>query len=290
VCADTAAWSPDGRKLAFAAGGLLYLTDSDGRDRRKLVVLPFGRPRQMRWSPDQKVLRLVLTEGHDEEQFARLWDVSLREGTVSRVLPGWSRTSADVESGGEWSRDRRFFIFGAIHEGTSAIYAVRERSNPFTWRDNVPIQLTQVQEHAWSVAPSRDGKRIFATVSLPSRGELARYQPRTSQFVPDAQLSGLSAGQLAFSPDGKRVAYVTYPDSFVWTMNADGSNRRPLGSEPMHGALPQWSPDGQQIALMGWGKYNSPTKIRGFRGWRQATRAGAVAGLAGRSQLGLARK
>ena len=119
-----------------------------------------------------------------------------------------------------------------------------------------------VPERVWSVVPSWDGKRIFATVSLPSRGGLVYCDAATGQFVPDAQLSGLSAAQLAYSPDGKRVAYVTYPDSFVWTMNADGSNRRPLISGLMHGALPEWSPDGQRIAFMGWGKYNSPTKIR----------------------------
>jgi Tol biopolymer transport system component len=75
-------------------------------------------------------------------------------------------------------------------------------------------------------------------------------------------MSGLSGGQLAYSPDGKRVVYVTYPDMSLWTMNADGSDGAPLGSGPLRGALPQWSPDGQRIAYMGWDKPNEPTKIR----------------------------
>jgi len=262
LCADAAAWSPDGSKLAFGRGRDLYLSDADGKNSRRLLVLPFEKPREIRWSPDQKRLRLILTEGQGEEQCHRLWEVPLGGGTASRVLPGWSRTSSDQENGGEWSRDGRFFIFTAIHQGTSAIYAIRQRSNPLTWRNDVPIQLVPVPEHVWSVMPSRDGKRTFATVSLPSRGELVHFDAATGQFAPDPQMPGLSAAQLAFSPDGKKVAYVTYPESSIWTMSVDGSNRRPLVSGSMHGALPKWSADGRRIAFMGWNNYNSPTKIR----------------------------
>jgi Tol biopolymer transport system component len=262
LCADAAAWSPDGRKLAFVAGRDFYLANPDGTNSRRLVVLPFEKPHQMRWSPDQKRLRLVLREGQGDPQFDRLWEVSLTEATSTRALPGWSRTPSDQESAGEWSPDGRFFIFTAIHLGTSAIWAARERSHLLDWRGSEPIQLAALPEHVWSVALSGEGRKVFASVNLPRRGELVRFDPGTGQFLPYAQMSGLSAAQLAFSPDGKRVAYVTYPDSFVWTINADGSNRLPLASGSLHGALPQWSRDGQRIAFMAWGKYNSPTKIR----------------------------
>jgi hypothetical protein len=42
------------------------------------------------------------------------------------------------------------------------------------------------------------------------RGELVRYDSRSRQFA--AFLSGISAGELDFSRDGKWVAYMSYPE------------------------------------------------------------------------------
>jgi len=257
--ADTAAWSPDGKTLAFAAGKELYLASADGKSSRRFAVLPYERPGLMRWSPDGKRLRLVLPEGQAAELVHRLWEVNLSKATVTRVLPGWRRGPSDEEFGGEWTPDGRFFIFAAIHEGSSAIWAVRERTNLLEWRDATPVQLTAVQGGVSSVTLSRDGKKIFASVCLPRRGELLRLDAGTGHFLPYTQMSGLSGGQLAYSPGGKKVVYVTYPDPSLWTMNADGSGRLPL---VLRGALPQWSPDGQRIAYMGSDKENGPTKIR----------------------------
>jgi len=215
----------------------------------------------MRWSPDGKRLRLVLEEGRGNEPFDRLWEVNANTATVRRVLPGWSRTPSDHEFGGEWTLDGRFFIFTAIHEGTSGIWAVREKSNPLGWRDGVPAQLAALPELVRSVTLSGDGKKVFANVALPRRDEVVRFEPGFGRFLPYTPMSGISAGQLAFSPDGKRVAYVMYPDMSIWKANADGASRLPVTSGSLHGALPQWSPDGQRIAFMGY-RGNEPTKIR----------------------------
>ena len=56
---------------------------------------------------------------------------------------------------------------------------------------------------------------------------------------------------LAFSADGKRVAYVSVPELALWSSKIDGSDRIQL-SDPsvMEAALPRWSPDGSQIVFM----------------------------------------
>jgi len=257
--AVTAAWSPDGSALAFATGNAVYLSHADGTSPRRLAVLPAAMPGEMRWSPDGRRLRLVLLEGRGTGQFHRLWEVNLSKATVTKVLPGWSRTPSDHEFGGEWTPDGRFFVFAADHQGTSAIWAVREKSGPLDWRGSAPVQLATPPERVDSVTLSRDGKRVFASVPLPRRGELLRFEPGIGRFLPYTRLSEISGGQLAYTPDGKKVVYVSYPDLSIWTMNADGTRRQPLA---LRGALPQWSPDAQRIAYMGWDKPNGPTKIR----------------------------
>jgi Tol biopolymer transport system component len=261
LCAGAAAWSPDGSRLAYTTGKDLYLSNADGSASRRLLALPFERPHGMRWSPDGKRLRLLLREGPDAAWFERLWEVNLGGATTTRILPGWSHGALEWEGGGEWTPDGRFFIFTAFHQGTSAIWAMREKRDPLGWRDADPMRLEAVQENIRSVTLSHDGKKVFAGVDLPRRCEVMRHEPGTGQFLRYTPMSGLSAGQLAFSQDGTRVVYVMYPDMSVWKANADGTNRLPVTSGSLHGALPRWSPDGQCIAFMGY-KGNEPTKIR----------------------------
>ena len=95
--------------------------------------------------------------------------------------------------------------------------------------------------------PSPDGKNVFADGHLP-RGELVVYDIKSHQFLPF--LSGISAGELDFSPDGKWVVYVSYPDGSLWRSRADGSERLQLTFPPVTAWLPHWSPDGTQIAYI----------------------------------------
>ena len=59
---------------------------------------------------------------------------------------------------------------------------------------------------------------------------------------------GISATDVAFSRDGKWLAYVSAPDYTLWRSRADGSDRLQLTYPPSLAALPKWSPDGTHIA------------------------------------------
>jgi Tol biopolymer transport system component len=245
--------------LAFATGKDLYLGISDGSNSRKLAALPFPAARSLSWSPDRKRLHFILGETEGNRQIDRLWELKLGEDKCRKLLPGWSPSPADQEGGGQWTPDGRFFIFTAIHDGISAIWSISERHDVFAPGVNTPAQLTAVPGGVSGIAASPDGKRIYAAITLPQRGEVVRLEPGTGQFVTYPQMRGISAGQLAFSPDGNQVAYMGYPDERLWKMNSDGTNRQSLSER---GALPLWSPDGRLIAFMGWDRLNDGTTIR----------------------------
>src|SRR6267143_4682541 len=56
----------------------------------------------------------------------------------------------------------------------------------------------------------------------------------------------------AWSPDGTKIAFVSNRDnaSFIYTMNADGSNIQLLTDKLLNCNGPAWSPDGQKIAFV----------------------------------------
>jgi Tol biopolymer transport system component len=80
------------------------------------------------------------------------------------------------------------------------------------------------------------------------RDELVRYDPVSRQFTP--YLSGISAICVNFSPDGKWMTYVVYPENTLWRSKADGTERFQLTPPPLFVRLPSWSPDGTRIAFM----------------------------------------
>jgi Tol biopolymer transport system component len=253
VLSSDAAWSADGETLVYARGCDLYVARRDSTESRKLVTVA-GTPSWIRWSPDQKVLRFTVQELKTSAQ--SLWELSADGTNLHALLP--QRNNPPAECCGSWTPDGRFFVFQSTRSGRTDIWAIRERGSLFNKPRPLPIQLTAGPLSFFGPVPSNDGKRLFVIGSQP-RGELARYDAKSGQFVP--YLSGISAHGVDFSRDGKWVAYVAHPDGDLWRSRVDGSERLQLTFPPMTTYLPRWSPDTKQIAFQGitpgnaWGMY-----------------------------------
>ena len=230
------AWSPDGRKVAFANGSDLFVAGSDGNNARKLISAS-GFVTGSRFSPDGS--RIRFTVNASETNALSLWEVRSDGSGLHALFPGWH--NPPDECCGRWTADGRYYFFTS----QGAIWALREGKGFFHGRESVPVQVATSPLKFSGLVPSPDGKKLYVVESQ-QRGELVRYDPQSKQFVPF--LSGMSAGELDFSRDTKWVTYVTYPERSLWRSHVDGSDPLQLTYPPIQVVLPRWSPDGTQIA------------------------------------------
>lgn len=151
---------------------------------------------------------------------------------------------------GGWRPDGRYYAFGlaqTLATGiSSSIWAVRETRGLFDRANSAPVRLTNDSRSYYAPLPSRDGKKLFV-VGEDRDGELVRYDSRDRVFVP--YLGGLEARWVAFSPDGRWVAYTKASDGTLWRARLDGTGQTQLMFGPMITNGVCWSPDGQRIAL-----------------------------------------
>ena len=235
---DDAAWSPNGKLLAYADQGDLYVAQADGTALRKLLTV-HGLIDHLVWSPDSGHIRFDTSQGFGAGIGQHLlWEVAADGSNLHRLLAGW-HTPPD-ECCGAWSADGRYFIF----QSHGQIWAL-PRSRLFH-REVKPIPVTSSPMSLSSPLPSADGRKLFL-VGATYRGELTRYDTRSGQFEPF--LGGISAEYVSFSRDGQWVAYVSYPEATMWRCRIDGSDRMQLTFPPLRAVLPQWSPDGRSLVF-----------------------------------------
>ena len=248
VLATAATWSPDGHEIAYITGQDLYRANSDGSGARKLTTLP-RTAFWLRWSPDGSRLRMTLGNVIDRAGELAIWEVSADGTGLHALLPGWNRLA--TECCGNWTPDGKYFVFQAARNGKTEIWATREQRGLFTFlrkSASEPVQLTAGQLNSLTPVPSPDGKKLFV-VGRQLRGELVRYDLKSRQWAP--YLSGISADNFDFSPDGQWVAYISFPEGDLWRSRTDGSERLQLTVRPLRALSPCWSPDGKRILFQG---------------------------------------
>ena len=234
---NSAAWSRDGKMLAYSKGKDLFLAKADGSEPHKLITIKeAAQISSLVWSPDSGHLRFDLWE--ESLHRSSISEVSANGTELRPILLDWSKR-AFREGSNNWTADGKYFLFASGGQ----IWAHSEKHSLFR-SELKPVQLTSSPMSLGFPLPAKDGKKLFV-IGRTFRGEMVRYDPKSSQFSPF--LGGISAEFLDFSKDRQWVAYVTFPEGILWRSKADGSERLQLTYPPAYAVNPRWSPDGRQI-------------------------------------------
>jgi Tol biopolymer transport system component len=224
-----ARWSPKGDRIVYSDQGILKTAAADGGDSRKLAQVD-GYIEDGTWSPDGQRVRFSVSQPNSR----RIWEVGADGSGLHPVsFPGWNQPWFEM---GAWTADGKYFLFSA-GQASHDLWISREGGSPFRLT-NGPLWDLRPQ-------PAGDGHRVLyeGTSNL---GQLVRLDAQAKEWVPF--LGGMDAVQVAYSRDGKWIAYADSKGR-LWRSAADGSQRRQLTAPPQYARNPLWSPDGQSIVF-----------------------------------------
>lgn len=256
ILAYDAAWFPNAKRILYSDDGAVFSTDITGKSERRLFGVP-GHAYWFRWSPDGKELRFTVINKETED--TSIWEVDTDSREPHRVFPKLTY----YQCCGTWTPDGQFFLFQVRVGNMFQIWARREERHFWFPLSNRPFPLIYGAASYRGPLVSKDGKRLFLRAENP-KGELMRYDYKSRDFVP--MLPSISARTLAFSKDGKWIAYTTLLGDNLWRCRVDGAQCIQLVDGFRNTLMPRWSPDGRWIAFMGvhftgsWGIYAVPAK------------------------------
>ncbi|MBV8903105.1 MAG: serine/threonine-protein kinase, partial [Acidobacteriia bacterium] len=246
-----AAWSPDGKRIVFATRSALFRMNALGTDSHKLAETPFEvAADSLQWAPAgaPDVLRFGMSD--PKTQVRSIWQMASDGTDLRPLIKGWRNGAGwpEGDSSGCWFPSGSYFVFRSRRGKVSSMWALRDHRFSFPAFNAWPVQIYSSPLDFSRLAPSPDGKRIFF-VARQERREFVRYDARRGQFMP--YLSGIAGRSMDYSRDAQWAAYTSVPDSILWRIRPDGSERTQLTSAPLRVFWPRWSPDGTRIAFDG---------------------------------------
>lgn len=236
---SNAAWSPDGKKIAYSSDDQIVVANADGSDPH--VLTHEGYNRYPVWSPNGRKIAFTQAEAFPGGN-AGPFDIYVVNANGSgQVNLTRTRTAQEVDP--SWSPDGRKIAFASGFGDETEVCVMRPNGTNRT-------RLTTNGQPDFNPAWSPDGTRIafirFHRLSaevrsaniwvmnadgrsetLLSRGRQADYQP-------------------AWSPDGTRIAFTR--GRKIWVMNANGRGLVNLGdNDGWYDTDADWSPNGRKI-------------------------------------------
>jgi Tol biopolymer transport system component/DNA-binding winged helix-turn-helix (wHTH) protein len=243
IVSGSAAFSPDGRQIAYHIGNDLLIAQVDGSRVRKLASF-VAQPDSPVWSPDGTSIRFVLDD--PERNTSSIWEISLDGRNLHPVLPHWQDLPKQYCP--TWTPDGRYFIFVDSSQSVSRLYALREKQVWWRRSPKGPFLLAAETTGSWSPLVSLDGKNAYF-YGTNFQSDLATLDPSTQHF--SGVLRDQRTAMLSVSRDGQWVTYISRVSKGLWASHFDGSAARQIELENMEGAFPRFSPDNKLIAFTG---------------------------------------
>lgn len=233
---DSVAWNVHGA-ISFVTHDSLFLRDETPSGH--ITQLGFSGPaRQLKWSPDGRVLRYSTFGAEDGT--GSIWEF----GPPPQRLQGL-QGKHNVAANGVWSRNGRYFFYQC---GDTSGGNVWVEYSPFFSLGKKSVQLTRDSGFWKSPASGSDDDILYAIHREP-RQALVNFDKQTNEW--HDMWDGSSALELDYSPNNEWVTFVDYRDHSLSKARPDGSQRTQLAPPAPEIHQPHWSRDGQRIAFMG---------------------------------------
>ncbi len=236
-------FSPDGTSIAYAGLLTLSVMGADGGNPHEIWKSNIAFDDAPRFSPDSKILRATLDNNGQTKNFDfAIWEVGV-DGKNPHPLDFGLKPGSAAHHG-MWTPDGKHFVFLGNENFTTVVFeGVDPRPWEF-WKKRSAKRISPQKIDVMDMVPSRDNSKLYAVGRLPQAAIMA-YDPREKHWAP--YLGGLSASEIAVSPDKKWIAYVSFPQATLWRERVDGSDRLQLANQ--FASMPAWSPDSTQIAF-----------------------------------------
>lgn len=285
ITADTAAFSPDGKSIAFARGRRMYFTDILGTTVRPAFEI-VDEIRAIRYSPDGR--RLRFSARNPATHVYRMWEASSDGSGQPAVLQLGGAHNTDR---GIWTRKGDYFLFRSDSESRADYWIATDGrwkfgegkislfggGGPQTLTAAAsPLEngvvVTEYEESARSftfditkrklspfmsemnvqnpVVSADNGWMVFLQV-LNQQRVLWRVRRDGSEWTQLTDAS-LYVHHARISPDGKRIAMVAREPNGAWKiywMSAEGGAIHKLEVPVSSQSDPNWMPDSDSIVF-----------------------------------------
>ncbi len=240
-------WSPDGQRIAYmrpdpASGDAILVARADGSEERAVLpAAPGVHAHQPAWSADGDFVYFARGPMSNNQAPTEIWRVPTGGGAAERVVATEGIAQSPLPT-----PDGRALVYAGDQAGGSLNLWWRPL------RGGRERRLTRGVGDYLEPRVSRDGRRLVCEARS-SSGSLRVLELSGTPTGLGLELPGRGAEDT--SPSIARngtLAFVSArngsPD--IWVSEADGSNPRPLTSDPESDSLPAISPDGSRVAFL----------------------------------------